>query len=150
MFNLKFQLYFDRSTVKTLFAVIWRFAEVKLNWQIKMLQPIIKQLNSKRIILASSSPRRKELLQNIVCFHHNLVLFYSLVFVLGVFWFLLHIIFSRDWTLNCVHRHLRKTSALTILSVFRNLLKKQLFKKCWKWKIDWKKLRAKRINQNQI
>lgn len=31
-----------------------------------MLQPIIKQLNSKRIILASSSPRRQELLANIV------------------------------------------------------------------------------------
>lgn len=31
-----------------------------------MLLPIVKQLNSKRIVLASSSPRRQELLQNIV------------------------------------------------------------------------------------
>lgn len=31
-----------------------------------MLQPIIKQLNSKRIILASSSPRRRDMLTNIV------------------------------------------------------------------------------------
>ncbi|WAQ99516.1 ASML-like protein [Mya arenaria] len=30
-----------------------------------MLQPILKSLNSKRIVLASSSPRRKTLLQNI-------------------------------------------------------------------------------------
>lgn len=32
-----------------------------------MMLPIIKQLNLKRIVLASSSPRRKELLQNVVC-----------------------------------------------------------------------------------
>lgn len=42
-----------------------------------MLQPIIKQLNSKRIVLASSSPRRKELLQNIVCFYYN----YSILYI---------------------------------------------------------------------
>lgn len=34
--------------------------------------PIVKQLNLKRIVLASSSPRRKELLQNIVRnWNHN-------------------------------------------------------------------------------
>lgn len=31
-----------------------------------MLQPIINELNSMRIVLASSSPRRKELMENIV------------------------------------------------------------------------------------
>ena len=33
---------------------------------VKMLQPLLPLLNSKRIILASSSPRRKELLERIV------------------------------------------------------------------------------------
>lgn len=32
----------------------------------KMLQPIIHNLNCKRIVLASSSPRRKQILENIV------------------------------------------------------------------------------------
>lgn len=32
----------------------------------KMLQPIINNLNCKRIVLASSSPRRKQILENIV------------------------------------------------------------------------------------
>ena len=32
-----------------------------------MLQPVLSKLNSKRIILASGSPRRKGLLEQIVC-----------------------------------------------------------------------------------
>lgn len=38
-----------------------------------MLQPIIHQLNAKRIILASGSPRRQEILRNIVSEHIGLV-----------------------------------------------------------------------------
>lgn len=43
-----------------------KISEIKSRNQTIMLQPIIKQLNSKRIILASSSPRRREMLANIV------------------------------------------------------------------------------------
>jgi len=35
-----------------------------------MLQPILQSLNSKRIILASTSPRRKLLLENVVSLNY--------------------------------------------------------------------------------
>lgn len=66
-----------------------------------MLQPILHHLNSTRIVLASSSPRRKQILENIVIIHHfhtvsytsNLCM-HSTVFVLfhGILYSFTHLV----------------------------------------------------------
>lgn len=50
--------------MSTLGGVVFSFCAIRAT----MLQPILHQLNSTRIVLASSSPRRKQILGNIVRF----------------------------------------------------------------------------------
>jgi len=49
-------------------------------WLFNMLEPYVHILATKRIVLASMSPRRKQILENIVCFSVNIV--HILIFLL--------------------------------------------------------------------
>ncbi|XP_078325220.1 putative bifunctional dTTP/UTP pyrophosphatase/methyltransferase protein isoform X3 [Crassostrea virginica] len=84
-----------------------------------MLQPILHHLNSTRIVLASSSPRRKQILENIVIIHHfhtvsytsNLCM-HSTVFVLfhGVLYSFKHLNLKFDTAKSNFEENLDKSS----------------------------------------
>lgn len=64
-FYFQFQFHF---TTRFIIAPIYKDNTTTLDFfcTVKMLQPILNVLNSKRITLASTSPRRKLLLENVV------------------------------------------------------------------------------------
>jgi len=68
-------------------------------WLFNMLEPYVHILATKRIVLASMSPRRKQILENIVCFSVNIV--HILIFLLLLVLIVVYRVFVDWWYTQC-------------------------------------------------